>query len=316
LALAQMAAAVLGGLAIGLSAGQWLALPLLGPVGSLVSGALLLMAVGGLTQVFAQTPSDSARHLRLGLIFASLAAAIAVFPSDVRRWVHTQSAAPALSASSVDTRWLIRQAAPGAKRFCVIGPQTPGPHDNPALIAVSFLFPPAPGDLILDGSRRVFPNACLALRREHGVYDLIYQRGPLPAAGQRHADVSVEWLERLARHRAPGGRIVLDLTLAGLNAGSAATVACTFEQAMREPCSWRVTRTDGQAVLRLCTGNPEQPGESAVEAWRPVTQLLAGVQAVSIHSLRRDAISRTLRFPSQPEGLLVLQAAPRTADLP
>jgi hypothetical protein len=293
--MAGLTLALLAGLAIGMAGAEWLALPLLGPVGSMAAGALVLLAFGGLVQIFAREASGGSRHLRLALIFASLAAALAVFPSNVRRWSHACAARPAPGAP-VEAGWLMSQASGGSQRFCAIGAQRAALLDSPALVTFLYTFPPTPGDAANNGVRRLFPNACRTMREDRQHYDLIYQLGPLPAAGPRYLGYSVEWLRTLARHRATGGRVVLDVVPAGLNPAAEAVIARTFQRAMNQPCVWLRTQMDGRPVLRLGTSAGPQDGEG----WQPIKTLLegAGKHPTSIHSMRRDAISRALRTES------------------
>lgn len=291
-AMAGMALAVLAGMAIGLAIAEWLALPLLGPVGCMAAGALALLAFGGLVQIFARAPSGATRHIRLGLIFASLAAALAIFPSDVRHWSQACAAQPAPGAP-VEPTFLVSQATTGARRFCAIGAQRTDLLDSPGLVALTYSFPPTPADATMNVVRQDYADACQTLRQSHDYYDLIYQHGQLPAAGPRYLGYSLEWLRGLVRHRAAGGRVVLDVVPEGLNAAARATIAATFQLAMGEPCVWQRTEMQGRAVLRLSTSGGPRDGST----WEPVQTLLdaAGPRRISIHSLRRDAISRALR---------------------
>ena len=77
----QMMTALLGGCAISLIAAHRWVQPALGPIGMMTAGALVMLAYGGLVQIYEEDRPTHIRRLRLGLVFASLAAAISSAPS-------------------------------------------------------------------------------------------------------------------------------------------------------------------------------------------------------------------------------------------
>jgi hypothetical protein len=277
--------------------GQWLLLPVIGPVGLGAAGALLMLTFGGLAQIYCDEPPSRAGHQRLGLVFASLAAAIAVFPQNVKRWsvlAQEQGAA----AVWVDGAWLARHAPPGSRRFCLIGvndePASAAPRAwaPPPSVSIERTFPVTRGGWV-DGprDRRVrFDNACRALRLDRGRYELIHQHGPLPSAGRRYAGYSIEWLAALARHRAAGGRVILDVPLSGLSEASVRVIARTFEEALPGPHAWSLERVSGRPALRLVAGADAEAGADA--AWRRLDGEADNEPAV--HSLKRDRLTSTV----------------------
>ncbi|HOB76275.1 MAG TPA: hypothetical protein PKG54_17325 [Phycisphaerae bacterium] len=294
-ALAWLITALLGGAAAGLLIAKWITLPLAGPIASMAAASMVLLVVGSLIQTFAHGPSSSGRHLGFGLIFASLAAVLTILPSDVKRWHQAYGEQSRPHSIRTDLNWLASQAQ-GARSFCVIGPAGTRPADYPAMLTLRFPCPPTPADLQADGWQKLHADAGRALRLDHRVYDVVYQCAAFDGPDGRHAGYSLEWLKRLAHRRSPGGMVMVDVPLEGLNGAATATIACTFEQAMNEPCVWRTVRRDGEDLLRLRTNaGLVGPDGSADPSWQPVTQLLAGREPVWVHTLRRDAISRALR---------------------
>lgn len=299
-ALAEMGSAQLGGAAIGLIAGEWVVVPLLGPLGALAVTSLLLMASGGLIQIYSDDRAAGVRHGRLALVFASLAGAILLFPAGARQWsrwaFHRYP-----SVMRVEPDWLVSQAPEGSRLFCLVGCQ--GPRNPPgaaqldappALLVLHYAYAPASAAALADGEWTAAGNASRHLKTSRTRYDLIYQSGPVFHDWNR-AGYSIEWFGRLAACRASGGRILVDVPLDGLSESAALIIARTFEQAAGLTCRWRFSSAGGKRVLRLLAA---EDGESTPggEGWRALSELPGGAASVRFHhSVARDRLSGLIR---------------------
>jgi len=224
--MAQLISALLAGSAIGLVVGQWWAMPKLGPMGMVTAGALLMLAFGGLMQIYEENRPIRTQRQRLALVFASLAGVILLFPSDARRWARWEREHASVEAAGPDLAWLAAGEIGEADKLCVIGidPRLAVPwlaaHDGHAdLFELSDrAWHPAPA--WSTGARlRISPMpAFRALRLERRRYELIYQRTSSRRPTHRFAEYSAEWFVRLAERTAAGGRILIDVPLAGLTA--------------------------------------------------------------------------------------------------
>lgn len=317
-ALARLAPAILGGLACALIPGRWILLPAIGPVGLIAAGALLMLTFGGLAQIYSDEPASRRVHLRLGMIFASLAGAITVFPDAAKFWGSIAHAGAVLPAH-VNAEWLAQNSPRGARRFCLIGADTgasrhpPASWELPRMVSLSFTFPPGSSG-ITPGSRdrRLdFDNACKALRLVPGEYDLIYQYGPLANSGDRQAGYSLEWLSALARRRAPGGRVLLDVPIADLGAASTRIVAETFETAMGGRCLVSIQQTGNRTVYRFRYDGPEfrAVAPDAAEKWVPVPPSADNAR-IRVHSLRRDGLTQAQREATAKPSFLLPATRP------
>jgi hypothetical protein len=316
LGFAQMTTALLGGGAISLIAAHWWVQPALGPMGMMTAGALVMLAYGGLVQICEEGTPTHIQRLRLGLVFASLAAAIVLFPASAEHWGSSARSGPRTDPLRVvpfEPADLVR-----ARRICLIGlsPQTAIPglesyagevdlmpltrHDQTAAAAVRS---PARTHILATGGFRT-------LRLEHRVYDLIYQRSPRSCPLARFAPYSVEWLTWLAQRTAVGGKVILDIPLADMTAEAVAVIAATFEQAMGSSSIWDLLDTADHPTLRL-KGAPDRTSSrhrGLAGGWSPVASLLETEGGPPRpHSIRRDRITRTLKPKTRKHPFLLVE---------
>jgi hypothetical protein len=139
-------------------------------------------------------------------------------------------------------------------------------------------------------------DAARALSLTRRRYDLIYHQNWVSGHTTRFREHSFEWFERLARHAASGGAVVVDVPLRGLNAEAVRVIASTFEQATGAHARWRLVMGDGSPLMRLHTTPSQQHKANSASdgTWSPVEALLAEDPDVRRHTLRRDRISGLL----------------------
>ncbi len=305
LGFAQLMSAVLGGLGIGVIAVRWWALPTLGAMGMMTGGALLMLASGGMMQIYEEDRPARIRHLRLALVFASLAGATVLFPADAQRWARLVRQRRQAEPTTLGLDWLASEELPPARRVCLIGVDPTAAAQWPGLgKAYVDIIPLVPGarssgtTLPAGGRTQVLQvSAFRMLRLEHLRYDLSYQRGSTSRRMCGFAEYSAEWLARLARRTRPGGRVVIDAPLAGMTARAIAVIAVTFEHAMAAPANWVVVDAGGEPQFRL-TAAPGSavPAEAEWQGqWSPVEWLLADHPNLRAHSIQRDWITHALR---------------------
>ncbi|HSW45851.1 MAG TPA: hypothetical protein VLM89_09795 [Phycisphaerae bacterium] len=320
LGFAQMTTALLAGAAIGLILNRWWVEPVLGSIGAITTGALALMAFGGLIQIHERQAPSPTRGRRLGLVFASLAAAIVLFPMSAEHWSRRARAEQLALHQKVHGLGEIgpihRQA-----RVCIAGlpPGTALPELNSLETPVDWIIWTTSGARVRATGSPTHPIRLLsthAFRIRHpGTerYDLIYEKGCPASSADRRAIYSIEWLKILSARMAAGGRLVLDVPLAGHSTASLAVVACTFEDATGSEVLWRVVQAGPEPALRLLAGpDAIQPaGMSASDRWSPLTSLLdAGAPPTPAHSIRRDRLTPALRDADRdPRGLLAWLAS-------
>lgn len=304
LGFAQMASAVLAGLGLGLILVRWWSLPKLGSLGTLTAGALLMLAVGGLIQIYEEHRPRRIQHLRLALVFASLAAAIVLFPGNARRWNRVVKSVPAPPPSPIDLRWVSSEPLPSARALGLIGVDAaeaagwPG-RGHARLDIMPFLDRPDRNPLISrDGRVRAFStNALRMLRLEKPRYDLLYQEGAHPHPLPRHACYTLEWFEQLRQHVIPGGSLVVDVPLGGMTRQAVCIVVATFREATDSPVQWRLIGGSEESVLRMAAfpirSARYRPTDRA--GWTPSEVLLQREGPVPIHLIRRDTMTRALR---------------------
>jgi hypothetical protein len=305
---AQLVSAVLAGLAVGVIAGRWWALEALGPVGMMTAGALIMMALGGIVQIYEEDRPARIRHQRLALVFSSLAAAIILFPAATRRWDRWEAArvAPPLPT---DLTWLAAAELPSARRICLVGVD----GDSSARWAglgkarvdiipnawagpVRGIRPRLPGR-----TRFLDASAFRALRLEHELYDLVYQQGPSSARTDGWAEYSIEWLSRLASLTMPDGEIVLDVTLKGMNRQAIATIIATLQHAASAPATWSLVSVAGQPTIRLKTIHRASiPAAPADPTWATADAIVALASDRRVHSIQHDRLTPLLRKSPPP----------------
>ncbi len=300
---AQLASAVLAGLAAGFMAARWWAGAALGPVGLLTAGALLMMALGGIVQIYEEDRPARIRHRRLALVFASLAGAILLFPAATRRW-DAWEASRRRTPTPTELSWLTATELAPARRVCLIGVDgniavkwsglgkarvdvfarpTVGPVANPSAR------PPGRTRLVRGSPFR-------ALRLEHQLYDLVYQQGCRPGNTDGLAEYSFEWLSRLACLTMPDGEIVIDVPLSGMTPEAVVTIAATLQRAADAPTRWAFAGVEGEPVIRLSV-SPEssQVPISDDVTWAAADLLLTGHETVRIHSIQHDRLTPLLK---------------------
>ncbi len=304
-ALAQIGSALLPGLALGfIAAGDWIA-PVIGPIGLIATGALALISLGGLVQIHAQDPPQRVRRWQFARTLATLAIAILLFPASTRTW----------------SAWAHAHANDHPTVTIFLEPLVVGRHPRICLINV----PPSlsirdpdhttqlqPRDRASDHSANAassridsftdMDDAFRRIRLERRTYDLVYQYDPVVFPTDRFAHYSQEWLHRLAGLLSPGGKVVLDVPLAGKSVSTIQVIGTTFEQAVAGQGCWVTTSVDARPVLRLIGGAPPF---SEPETCRPLVALTDSATGRSpSHSLQRDGITRTLEQDSHADQLL------------
>jgi hypothetical protein len=305
LGFAQMTTAILAGTACGLILGEWWLEPALGPLGTVTTGALLLMAFGGLIQIHEEEGPPAARRQRLGLVFASLAAAIVLFPASAERWGRWARSIPGNGPASVAPLAGIQEPH-RTSPVCVIGllpgatvPGLDGHAGQVDWVLSGSALPLGPVSADPSGHIRFLTgHAFRVATLDRTRYELIYQHGWAAGSGSRFSEYSVEWFSRLADRTAIGGWIVLDVPLAGQTPASAAVIAGTFEHAMRSDVRWMLVGPSTAPGLRLagCPGSPDQFRNPLESNWYPVSVLVGSDgRPTALHSLRRDQITPRLR---------------------
>jgi len=304
-AVAQIGSALFTGLAVGLiAAGDWV-LPMIGPIGLIVTGALALISLGGFVQIHAHGPQLYRRRQQLAFTFGTLAIAILIFPPSTRTWSAWASAQQyGRSPAVISLEKLVARRWP---RVCLINvpysthvkgaTDSRRPSDRNANADSS--------DVPLAGTIESFADMTDAyrwIRLERRTYELIYQHDPVIFSTDRFAHYAQEWLDRLADHLAPGGRLVVDVPLAGKSVRTARVIGATFERAVGGHCCWTVATLGDRPVLRLVGGPlPFVKPDSC----RPLNLLVDGSGGSDlIHSLQRDRITSTLAPDRQGTELL------------
>lgn len=298
---ARMVTALPAGAAIGLIVAEYLVLPTLGPMGMIALGALLMLGLGGLVQIFEQETPIHTQYLRLALVFGSLSAAISVFPINVQRWdirprtdgPRRLSILPSNPAQRMHTRrvcfiglgskTIVEGLAgfDGQVEVFSFGPSGPGRPSAPD--AAQVRFSPA--------------SAFRALRRDRRRFDLIYQQGPELARHRSLSAYTFEWFTVLFGRAPSGGQVVVDVPLARLNRDAVRIIAVTFEQAAGVPAVWRLINPEDVPVLRLQARRdaPPLPPGAIDREWSAVGNLSAGTaMRFRPHSQARDRLGRAL----------------------
>ena len=305
---ARMVTALPAGGAIGLIVAEYLVLPSLGPMGMIALGALLMLGLGGLVQIFEREPPTHTQYLRLALVFGSLSAAIIVFPISVQRWDSRPLA-------DEPRRLSILPSSPGqllhTRRICLLGlgsrTTVEGLAGFDGQVDVLSLEPTGPRrSNVADTTHIHFPagSAFRVLRQDRRRYDLIYQRGPELRPSLSRAAYTLEWFSMLAARTTAGGHVIVDIPVAGVDREAIRLISTTFERAAGAPTVWRIIRSEAPPILRLRArpGSPPfSPGEPEGE-WSPAAVLLTGDPArYRPHSLTRDRLGRLLA-PSTAES--------------
>ncbi len=297
----QLLSAVFGGLGIGLLSGYFWVGPKLGAMGVLSAGALLLLAWGGLLQIYVNDRPVRIQHQRLALVFISLAGAIALLPIDARKWAEYRRGRAQSAPVGVQLDWPGADVPLLGRRVALIGvsadealmwPASQMTNVEVMPLASSWSSARPPVHL----SNHVISWGDSALRRfryDRSLYNLIYQRCRSAPCLTRFAEYSDEWLVLLAAHVASGGQVIVDVPINGLNAEAVGVIAATFRQAMPGPVGWTLVQTE-QTYLRLMAlmGDRAHSIPSLKGLWMPLDRILT--EDGRPHSIRRDRITQRL----------------------
>jgi hypothetical protein len=237
IACSQLITAVCAGAAVGLAIAHWWVLPVLGSAGLLILGILIFLGMAGILQIYTQDRPGHVRHSRLGVVFAALAAAILVFPAQVREALHRQRLAARPTQDSPEDPWLATLFTQ-SRSTCVLAPLYPQELRGVENRRVTFLPTGGTGDMPYPGS------AMFNLLTSHRRFDLIYQCWP--EAGGHFPQYSLEWCERLARAAAPEGFVVIDVPHAGLTERALDLIASTVARACGGRVAVAPARRSGQ----------------------------------------------------------------------
>lgn len=305
LGFAQMISAILAGAACGLILSQWWLEPALGPLGTVTTGALALMAFGGLIQIHEEEGPPAGRRQRLGLVFASLVAAIALFPASAERWGRWARSIPDTGLASVAPLADIQEIQ-RPRSICLIGlpPGAPVPGLNDYAGRLDWILPDSAAPI---GPVSADPTGRIRFLTAHEFrvadlgrtgYEFIYQYGGAGGPGSRFSEYSAEWFSRLADRTAAGGWMVLDVPLSGQTPGSVAVIAGTFEHAVRSDARWSLVGPSTAPGLRL-VGRPGFRNlfcDPMKGKWYPAGVLVDPAGGpTALHSLRCDQITPRLR---------------------
>lgn len=289
---AHLTVMLLAGTAIGLTAGRWWALPHLGAMGTLAAGSLLLLAWGGLLDLHAEDQTPLATRFHLAVVFASLAAAIILFPAATRAWTRRDLARMAAHVQRDEPPEALVESLPDARTACIVGVSPSCLKNLPAgrtttieVLPLSFWQMPAVhGDARLNV---VSMPAARALRLSRTRYQLIYQ-ALLPGADDPALYCSAEWLSCLNRRLAAGGTLILDLPLVMLPSQAVADVAATLAHVTGQPCDWKLAGGESAHVILRSRPAPTDTRAAADPHWQSIDALFALAQREpSVHSMRR-----------------------------
>lgn len=304
LGFAQMASAVLAGLAIGLIVGRWWALPALGPLGVITAGSLMMLAFGGLMQIYEEDRPVRTKHQRLALIFGSLAVAIVILPLDTQGWVRWERQYRPSRLGLVDYNRLVEENYKDAKTICLIGvyPIRAQSQLNKKQIKVN-VFPlvwgyevSEPAGHISDCVEVCRTSVFRKFRLERQVYNLVYQRNDGSARLGRFAEYSREWFNQMAEHVSPAGLVIVDIPLSGMTIDAVATIAVTFQYSFSSPADWKLVELEDGNYLRLKIITKTKPAAKTRTGgdWLPVDLMLKDGRDYRPNSIIRDRLTRLM----------------------
>ncbi len=313
LGFSQMSTALLGGAGLGLLLAHWVTLPNLGPLGSISAAGLLLMAFGGLTQIYEQERSWRTRHQRLALIFASLSAAIVLFPEGVRLWSRWEQRSEPQSLQGPHPIWLGEHETRHVRHICLIGWGSNQPPEQwarpPYKVTMVSQGSAIPARATSSGGRFAFVTTppMRTLRIERRQYDLIYQI--LDSDSHRASKgLSFEWWSRVSTYVGSGGSLIVEVPLERWNPEAIRVIAATFMSATRAECSGKIVpMRDGLALRMVARFHDAAPrdDEFALQRFFP-----AGAPA-PVHSISRNRLTPALLQSSTGMGLeMILEQFP------
>ncbi|UCD27944.1 MAG: hypothetical protein JSV03_12695 [Planctomycetota bacterium] len=309
LGFAQMASAVLAGLAVGLITGYWWALPILGSFGVITAGALMMLAFGGLMQIYEEECPVRIQHQRLALIFASLALAVVILPFDAQQWARWERSRVRSDRALVPEDLPTDAISGNVRNICLINVDPVEAErsidSKLANIDVIPIFSVSGNYESItyknDRMKVVTTVAYRAFRLERRRYDLIYQRYDSSMRIERFTEYSTEWFNRLAEHVIAGGEVIVDVPLSGMTIEAIKVIASTFTDATSSYAYWTLIGTAGRHTLRL-----RAKLETVVDLedhfpdpWHPVNLILQDRQIRQPHSVRCDQITRFLKKYNQ-----------------
>lgn len=301
---AQLAGGLWAGCAVGtLLAGNWL-LPMLGPIGTLTTASLLMLAFGGLVQIYERDRPTRVQNYRLAAIFMSLAAALLLFPHSARQWSERRT--PAMTARIPSTESLARLGLPPIPRVCVIGTGTEAVEQIRSLGAGRIHVFPATARREDRLPAEVGPITGLvvsdqppsrAFRTLRVSYDLIYQYGDGGQADTPLAGYTAEWLARLADRTVPGGWVVVDVPLDSMSRQGIKVLVETLRSATGGSIFLSLETHTPPTVVRLAARvhTPFASLTSPSAGWRSADKLADEGERARVHSLRRDSLRTALR---------------------
>ncbi|MHC4798291.1 MAG: hypothetical protein ACYTF1_16785, partial [Planctomycetota bacterium] len=300
LGFAQMASAVLSGSAIGLIVGRWWALPTLGPLGVMTAGSLMLLAFGGLMQIYEEKRPLRVKHLRLAMVFGSLALAIVILPLDAHWWVRWERLHRLHLSGHIGYNRLAEGHYNEADNICLIGADPRLALDKIedkrikvdvcSMVSVYEISEPV-------GQFPYSLNVCRTgvfrkFRLERQRYNLIYQRNNGSARLRRFAEYSTEWFNQMAEHVSLDGTAIVDVPLNGMTIDALATIAATFQYSFSSPADWRLDESKGGHYLRLkSTFEAKHDRTTADVKWLPVDLMLKDRRNYRPHSIICDRLT-------------------------
>ncbi len=321
-------AQLLCGLTVGLIAGYQFALPGLGAGGTVALGALMMLGAGGLAHIYQGAETGPRQQRRLAGVFAGLALAVFLFPMTVRQSVEMQrrsqpervATLPPLPLEGDRHRprsvCLVGVGADAARIWMNAQPPKQGVQDPPRLVV---LYPP-PGESRLEDTTGLGPGTAERLRARRGSvfrglmldrrrFDFIYQQvqpGPLGSSWEK----SLEWFDLLSRRVAEGGRVVVDVPLAGMGPAEVGSLAATFGEAMGPSASYSLLEPASDPLLRLEASSGQAVPSSGSENHYPVDLLIRGTGVSRLRSLRYRQIPLSSGVVDRSDILPWLSALP------
>ena len=324
----QLISAILGGLAVGIILARWGLLPFVGSIGLMAVGALMLLAFAGLVQIYEQDRAPRVYQKRLALIFASLAAAIFVFPNVARRWQGWERSTAVIRPASPSLDWLDLPGMLSARRVCLIGVEPIALEEVEASFNVPVDLLPDTMDttsdrvtvIERDNIRVVQGNPLRAMRVHRERYDKIYQYAWPSERSRGAAEYSAEWFKSLADRTNAGGSITVDVPLQGMNIDTLQIIAGTFAQSMDGAVAWTMAWGPGGRLLRLeaVPGGERIARANDVFEWAPASCLFDEDRLPPRHRIRFDRLSQAQRsattFPAA-DLIQWLESRRATAEL-
>lgn len=301
LGFAQVGVTILTGTGIGLALSEWWALPALGAMGTLSAGSLVLLATGGLLEIYEEDRPVRTQRFRLALVFGSLAAAIVLYPGNTREWTRRHRGQMAADTFRLAPSLPLLDALGRVRTACLVDTDPSYlPAQLPPRLTHLDVFCSSPMLAAASaGTDGLFRAAAIpasrALRLSHQRYQLVHLT-VRPTRGGLHGS-SIEFLGRLARRLAPGGMLMVELPVDRLGRIHVAELARTFRHAAGKGAAWTLVNATG-ARLVFCSNPPPNPSGGNTYTWSPVETLLESDPAARIRSVRRSHTTWTTAEPT------------------